>query len=240
MRLALECPTRLLGHVQPMADFDFVLAHLVLQDEQYAEHYRKSKKVKFVDNSVNELGEPGSLEDMATAMEAVGGNYIISPDWLGQNKRTVEAYRECAERFGKEYTIGVLQGSTFEEALACASVYKGSMIAVPYDVCSSKEDSPEVMALRRIAVVDRLPVDTGIHLLGFTTLEELELYAGFNHVVSIDTGIPVLLGLQEKSIRDPLEDKSQPTMVLMEDLEMGQNAWTAVCLNIALLRRYMP
>ena len=48
IKLALECPTRLLGDIQPLADFDFILAHLVLQDKEYAEYFSRSKRWKIL------------------------------------------------------------------------------------------------------------------------------------------------------------------------------------------------
>ena len=44
MKLALECPAKLSEDVQPLSDFDWVLAHLVLSDPEYAEYYRRGEK----------------------------------------------------------------------------------------------------------------------------------------------------------------------------------------------------
>ena len=72
MKLALECPNYLLKDLQPLTDFDFILTHLVLQDKVYAEYYRESRSFKILDNSVNELGIPCSLEEMVQALDTLG------------------------------------------------------------------------------------------------------------------------------------------------------------------------
>ena len=239
MRLALECRTELLELVQPFGDFDFCLAHEILKNQEYAKFYKESEREKIVDNSVNEDGEPVSLEDLKRAFETVEGTMIVSPDWLGNSKRTLEAYLECIELFGVEKVIGVVQGADFKEAIACASLYKGA-VAIPFDICSEKVDPPWIMGLRRALVVCNLPSDRIIHLLGFNSLDEFFFYEGKLNVVSIDTGVPVLLGLEGKDILDPLESKVKPTYNLMEGKKLTQSEWTGIIRNIALLRKYLP
>jgi len=242
MKLALECRTDMLEMVQPFADFDWILAHKVLKDNAYAEWYRNSKNVKFVDNSVNELGEPLSVEELKEAFEEVGGTYLVAPDYLGDTGRTIGAYQECIKVLPKEKVVGVIQGSDFTGAFECLGAYGKGLISVPYDLCSQKTDPPWLMALRRSLFISNLPRDGSIliHLLGFNTLDEFYWYQNMPFVLSIDTGIPILLGLQGLDILDPLEGKEKPTYPQMEKLELTQKGWTAILRNIALLRRYLP
>lgn len=239
MQLALESRTDMLEMVQPFADFDWILAGEVLKDEKHAEFYKSSTKAKFVDNSVNEEGEPISIENLKKAFEMVGGTYIVAPDWIGDADRTIESYKKCLEVFPKDTVIGVIQGPSFSDAMRCISEYKG-VLAVPYDICCKKTDPPWLMALKRALVVSNIPTDRYVHLLGFNSLDEFFWYEGRPHITSIDTGAPVLLGLQELDIMDPLESKAKPTYNQMLKLELTQTGWTAICRNIALLRRYLP
>lgn len=239
MKLALECPTHLLEMVQPFANFDFALASEILNDEVYATFYKESTKVKIVDNCLNEKGEPVSVEELKTACDMVGAHYVISPDWRGDCKRTTDAYLESVKVFGEEKVIGSLQGGTFQEALSCLDVYKGT-IAVPYMIGSKKEDAPWLMGLRRALVVSNIPSNRFVHLFGYTTWEELHWYEDKPNVISIDTGTPILLGLMGLDILDPLESKDLPTFNQMKDKELTQDKWTAICRNIALLRRHLP
>lgn len=240
MKLGLECPTAMLEMIQPLGDFDFILGHKVLEDDGYAEFYQNSDRFKILDNGVNEAGEPLSEQDLDKAMKMVDGNLIVAPDWMGDAKRTIESYIEFTKAHGRERVIGVLQASNFGEAFECLSAFGGGgVIAVPYDICSSREDSPLLMGIRRALIVCNIPNTTKVHLLGFTSLDEFFWYENRPNVVSIDTGIPVLLGLNSVDILDPLESKESPTLDLMEKVELTPQGWTGVCRNIAILRKFM-
>jgi len=248
MKLALECRTDLLGHVQPFADFDFCLAHKLLEDKEYLEYYKESGNiVKFVDNSVNEKGEPESIDKIIEAFKKVGGTYLVAPDYIGRAEETIKAYEEFKQRLIKEkipveLLAGVVQGPTFEHAYECLRVYSTGIICVPYDLCSEKTDPPWLMGLRRALFISHIPRDKGylVHLLGFNSLDEFFWYQTNPMVTSIDTGVPVLLGLQGLDILDPLPSKEQPTLNEMEKHDLNQQGWTAIIRNIGLLRKWMP
>jgi len=246
MKLALECSTKLLEMVQPFADFDFILAHKALEDEEYLKFYKESGNgLKIVDNSVNEEGTPESAEKLIEAFKEVGGTYLVAPDYLGDTQKTIQSYNECKtlmakEKIPLERLVGVVQGKVFEEAFECLKAYSSGLVCVPYDLCSEKTDSPWIMGLRRALFVAHVPKEYIVHLLGFTSLEEFFWYQNNPMVVSMDTGIPILLGLQGLDILDPLESKEQPTLNQIEKIELSQQGWTGIIRNIALLRRYMP
>lgn len=242
MKLALECRTDMLDMVQPFADFDFILAHKVLEDEAYAKHYQESDKLKIVDNSVNELREPLTLDQVVEVFEKVGGSYLISPDYIDDGNKTIEAYLECIKKVPKEKVLGVVHGPTFQDASRCAAVYGTGLIVVPFDLCSQLRDPPWLMGLRRALFISNVPYMEGrsIHLLGFTSIEEFDWYQSNPMVVSIDTGAPILLGLNGLDILEPLASKEEATFPQMEKIELTQNGWTGVIRNIALLRKHLP
>lgn len=234
MKLALESSTALLDMVQPFADFDWILVNRFLDDEVYAAYYRNSDNIKFVDNSVTELGEPMNLDDLEKVMSDANANYVVSPDWIGDYEKTIGAYPECAKRFGKERTIGVLQGSTPEEALKCLDIYENPLISIPYRVGGSEKGDPDwLKALRRQLVVAHIPADRMIHLLGFNTLDELRWYVNRPNIWGIDTDVPIRAGLLTKDFDE--FDRTQVT----DDIPLNQENWAGVCRNIALLRKYM-
>ena len=242
MKLALECRTDMLEMVQPFADFDFVLVHKVLEDEKYAEWYKDSSNVKFLDNSVNELGEPYPIDKIQEAAEAINATYIVAPDYLGDAVNTVKSWEECIKKFPPEKVVAVIQGKTFEEAYWCLNSYGNRIIAVPYDICSQKTDPPWLMGQRRALFIAHVPREQimGIHLLGFTGMDEFFWYQNNPMVATIDTGVPILLGLNSQDILEPLESKEKPTYNEMEKIELSQQGWTGVLRNLALLRRHMP
>ncbi len=233
MKLALECPDELLELVQPFADFDWVLVNRYLESDVYANYYRSSDRVKFVDNAVTENGEPCSVEELKQVFDDCGGTYVIAPDWIGEYQRTVDAYRECIGKLSKDIVVGVLQGSTPEEALKCLDAYEHKIVAVPYRVGGSvKGESNELMALRRELVVTHIPSDRVVHLLGFTALSEFPWYANRPNVWSVDTDVPIRAGLAVQDIDE--FDRTQEVSA-----ELNKENWAAICRNIALLRKHM-
>jgi len=246
MKLALECPASLLEQVQPLADFDFILAHLVLSDSAYADFYRGSTRTKILDNSVNELLEPLSLDQLKRAAEVVHPDLVVAPDYLGDSEKTISALDRAINVFGKGKVLPVVQGSTLREALDCSDYLHSELftsVAVPYDITSRRTDSLEVLAAGRQAVVMGLESSfSTIHLLGLTCLEELEAYRSSRKVVSIDTGSPVLHGLRGLRFgRDRMLAKAIPTLEQMGspagfEVDQGDVDFESIYYNIAYLR----
>lgn len=224
MKLALECPTYLLKDIQPLADMDWILTHLVLQDEAYAKFYRESNNFQILDNSVNELLDPCSLEDMKKANEVLGGvDVIVPPDYLGDHLSTEKALDKAVEVFGIDKILPVVQGHELRYVMECAEYFKKlgfTGIAVPYDITCNRTDSREVMASRRGEVIDPLVAEYDfydIHLLGMTTIEELKTYQDTEQVKSIDTGVPIVYGMNCMHLDEPWNfKKDKPTMSQME------------------------
>ncbi len=243
MKIALECPSSLLDDIQPLADFDFALTHLVLSDEKYAEWYKNSKRFKILDNSTNELLEPCSLEDIKKAADIIQPNLIVPPDHLGNHFATIESLDKAIKLFWIEKILPVVQGHELRYVLGCFDYIQNlgfKRVAVPYDILSSRQDNVTVMAENRQKVVNsiiaKMSIGSEIHLLGFNTLEELwDCNRGW--VTSIDTGSPILHGLCGKRYsKDSLIPKNTPTYNLMEkcDLNLGKSD---IFYNIAMLRK---
>ena len=222
MKLALECPTQILYEIQPLADYDFILTHLVFEDKTYRDYYKSSKRWKILDNSCNELLKPVPISALAEAAELVEPDLIVAPDYLGDSKRTLESIKESIRVFGIEKVLPVVQGSSYKEALNCFEEIASlgcECIAVPYDMGCERTDHPDQMALGRMqlvtSIISRVPISYYIHLLGMTTLEELTSYAS-GWIKSVDTGVPIMMGLDGRRLgRDRLRDKSQPTLSRM-------------------------
>lgn len=236
MKLALECPVNLLDQIQPFADFDFILANFAKSDKAYAEYYKRSTNYKMLDNGVTETGEPLSLGDIESIANDLVVDHIVARDYIGDYEKTVAGYAESVKKFGAERVLGVLQGSTPEEALKCHVVLEKACpaVLVPYHVGGSdRRKDPWLMTLKRALVISHLPTSRPIHLLGFTTLDEFQWYAGMSHVWAMDTDVPVKAGLavQDLSVFDRAT-KNVPTT-------LTKDSWAAVCRNIALLRKYM-
>ncbi len=223
MNIALECPTPLLEAVQPLADFDWILSHLVEADPTYAKWYQLSTRMKVLDNSVNELLEPVSIEKMTGAANIVNPTFIVAPDFLGDWEKTLSALEEAMGVFGRDRTLPVLQGSTLEECKACARDIKAMgfrRISIPYDILSERYFTLRRMGENRSSVLHHLGAHfSWIHLLGFTSPSELLDYVDRKNILSQDTGKPIMWGLRGDSMHlDDLYEESQgdPTLNKME------------------------
>ena len=248
---ALECPTECLRDIQPLADFEWILAHKVLQDKEYAEYYRDSTRMKVLDNSVNELLTPVSFRDIEKAQAIVNSDYIVSPDWLGDGKKTFDYFKDFIDNLGASSlkALPVLQGGSVAECLSYARKYlelEVVNIAIPYDLTCIRTDSLEKMAISRMAIVTDLLRSKSfrwIHLLGLTSLFELEVYRGWpDTTISLDTGSPIANGLANKKYGvDELLGKSIPTFEVMEEdmkaVDIAEADFSLVYYNIAYLRK---
>ena len=251
MKLALECPTYMLNDVQPLADLDFILTHLVLQDKEYANYYRHSNRTKILDNSVNEIGVPTSLNDILKAATIVQPNFVIPPDFLGNTRETYRTLCEAEVLFPRASLLPVIQGSSLEELRDYTRelVYKGyNYLALPYTILNEKGASLKTMAMARKNVVKAIQSNwpkLELHLLGMTTLEELEDYRYSGEVVSLDTGCPILNGLSNSLFgQSNLIEKNQtgkPEEATLNQISTKPTAvnYSSIYYNIAYLRKLL-
>lgn len=246
MKLALEVPTELLEDVHPLSDFSWILAHKVINDPDYAKFYRRYTGFKVLDNSVNELLEPLNIDFLVEAAERVGADVVVAPDYLGDDNKTMEALDVAIRAFGREKVMPVVQGSQVATVVKCLNYILNSgfkRVAVPYDILSARSSSLSGMEARRLEVVNhilsRVSIDFQIHLLGMTTLSELQ-WQNQGWVKSIDTGAPVLHGLRGLRFgQDSLLPKDKPTMNQMEGITSVDPEYSKqlIYYNIAYLRR---
>jgi len=247
MNIALETPTELLQAVQPLADFDWVLAHLVMEDASYALWYKESKRLKVLDNSVNELLEPMNPQEMIHAANYVDPDYLVAPDFLGDKEKTLHALDEAVGVFGQDVTLPVLQGETLEECQECAKAIKAwgfRRISIPYDILSDRRDSSlDQMGKNRNTLIANLGINfSWIHLLGFTTPKELLPYKEKLNILSQDTGKPIMWGLRKELMGIGAHylyarPQGDPTLSKMVQTVSSQTDLWAVYWNLAEYRR---
>ena len=243
MKLALESTTDLLSKVQGFGDFDWISFLRASKDKEYLNFYQQSTQPRVL-NLGDGVSEP-DVQQVKEVYEVLGSPVIISPDFAGEQLKTLTAYDAYCQEYGAENVIGVLQGASYKEVLGCLNVYKGQ-VAVSFNIGSADDTPNSIMALRRALIVSNIPADRFVHLLGFTTLDELEWYETKPNVLSINTGYPVMLGMKSEDILDIDKecDKAETTLSIMEQIEttnkeLSQTQWTGIIRNIALLRRYL-
>lgn len=242
MKLAIECPTKLLEQVQPLANFDWILAHKASQDTDYVNSYMKSRRLKVLDNGVCELREPIDTDTLVILAKGLNVDFVVPPDYLGDAARTLDALALMCDKINARKVFPVVQGSSVGIAIDCGRTIaqRGfDRVAIPI----LRGEPLTKMAQKRAEIVKSLAgYFQWIHLLGMTNFEEFQEYAGLPQVISIDTGAPVMYGLRGQRFGEfELEDKTTPTFNLMEadeDSTPSSPVLETIYYNIAFLRRF--
>jgi len=125
MRVAIIAPIPHL-EVARLSDFHLVLAHLVLENEHYAQFYRERSDdgdYIILDNGAAELGKSVDMDRLLEAADIVGPNEIVIPDVLYNFYATVDNLKTYGpwlrERLPGVKLMAVPQGKTLGEWLWC-------------------------------------------------------------------------------------------------------------------------
>ena len=219
IKLALQIPTKYLKAFSIFTDFDFALAHKVLEDKEYAEFYRKqsaSGRQVWLDNSMLELGEPLSEQDIIRAASYIKATHLIAPDKFDQSSWSVNQAINFKLRYGAFYNIiGCCHGTPKEQQEAL-KIYQHRNI-IP--TLSYRED-------RSWYTADKWGP---VHFLGFGNLQNI-LDA---KPTSIDTDFPIRLGMigmplttTDRNDKTPLPPVDFNTLLTQDQLKMAVwNCW---------------
>jgi hypothetical protein len=235
INLALEIPTTQLQAWSPLADFDFVLAHQVLADDGYMNHFRARPKGRMVmlDNSLHELGAPLPISDILAAARMVKADYVIAPDNMDHAKWTVDQFYEMRDAYHEGGdVIGVLAGTTpYEREYCLEHIRKGSIVCLPF---------------RRARVewfLEQAIDHARIHLLGMSSDWELNVWAWLqtaypSTAFSVDTSKPIKAGLLGTQLAHgmPTRGLSISSKDLLDFKHVSENQDLLVRRNIGWLR----
>lgn len=188
IKLSLEIPTPLLADLTSRTDMDFVLAHRVLEDEEYRRFYasRGQGRELLLDNSMHELGEPLPIKDLKDAAIRVHADYVVTPDRLGDPEWTLAQFFAAKKELAPAFKIAVaMSGRTPEERQEyLREVYDAQMLCLPY-----RENRLEWWEEQKPRWWSR------IHLFGVSTLNELREWVkiedGSLRRFSVDTAKPL-------------------------------------------------
>lgn len=140
-----------------LGDFDFVLAHIALRDEEYRKHYIKQDRVVYLDNGVWETGTPVDAKTMIELAIEMQPDYVYATDYINDSKRTVAAVAEfCA--ITSKYSdfsskiVATSQGRTFSDWYTCIKrllKIKGvDVIAIPRHIKEDMHEYEDNIAIR--------------------------------------------------------------------------------------------
>lgn len=126
IQISHEAPISLMPLVRELTDYDYCLVHLLDQDPNYVEYFKKSKAMGrkiIMDCSVYELGHSYDWEKYDHWIRTIQPDEYIVPDvFMKMNENHSEWYlwmthhgNSIAQDFPKIKTIGVVQGHALKE-----------------------------------------------------------------------------------------------------------------------------
>jgi len=241
MKLGMEIPTKYLPDWSPLCDFDFALAHKVLEDPRYEKFYATRPKGREVilDNSMHELGKPLSPAELEIAAKRINADYVIAPDMLGEVEKNYEWFVQTHRVLGSRFKIAVVMcGRTQEEReLFLGNVREASLLCLPFREDRLGWYRDHHKTLERW---DR------IHLLGVSTPEDLRWFSNrakrdVPFRWSVDTSKPIKWGLCRKltSAMSSLRGAPVDSNELLNVDDVSEEQMVHIFYNIAHLRTLM-
>lgn len=210
-RISHEVPISLLNKSLQFNDYDYSLVHMLVENQEYYEFYKKQAKTReqILDNSAFELGNSFSPDIFAEYVEDIKPSHYIVPDKIGDYQATMDYFEDFTQKYslpGKK--IGVVQGTNEKEFIDCFRFMNEhcDKVAIPFHspYYSTIVNSNNLQIIRmkgRLQAVQMLKdkglISKPIHLLGCSLPQEF--YKIDKSVIeTIDTSNPIALGLEHK------------------------------------------
>lgn len=201
MKVAFELPYKHIKKLKNYQDYNFLLAHKVLDDPQYRADYGVGAGV--LDNSQYELGEPLEIRQLHMATRLCQPDVVIAPDWLGDREKTVRSYKEASALIEGE-VAGVVQGENTLDMLKCyGELLKQGCVFICLPFRLNRVELMELVVQQNL-----MSPNVWYHFLGLKSLKELRaiLALGLGPNTSIDTSKPIKAALYNKSMYDNLRN----------------------------------
>ena len=168
MKVAILAP---IPHLEAFCttDYHLVLSHLVHQDPEYAEFYKRQSSHSYIilDNSAHEFGKETDGERLLEAAELCGAHEIVLPDRLffGRDtlRKSTAGYKYLSDvvLLGTNFLV-VPQGRTLKEWRECLR----GLLELSTTVGLSKDYETWPGGLPRLAKIIMKEGGRQIHLLG--------------------------------------------------------------------------
>lgn len=220
VKISHEVPFCLLEKSREFNDYDYMLPHLMDENEEYRNFFYESKKMGryiVMDNSLHELGEAYNTERLLHWINEIKPDEFIVPDVWENYAESIRNARSWAGVFAgimfpKNTTkVAVVQAKNIYEAGLCVQTYRDlgyKKIAFSYGAEYYHEMCPHPnkdlgKAIGRYMVISQfmnnktlLPGDR-VHLLGTASPIEFGMYKNIPCIESIDTSNPIMAAIGE-------------------------------------------
>jgi hypothetical protein len=200
MKTALIAPISLFKTTNFTEDkYHLLLAHLVDTHPEYASFYKELSQQGhhiLLDNSVHELGEPGSADFLVRMAKRVGASEIALPDTPFHCNSTLRSSERAVEIIRKHLPqiklMGIPQGHDIDDLLDCMQ----GLQELGIDTIGLTNDY-EVWGgglLKLIRQIRRCGHDQPIHILGWSrdlyALAELGRFSKEYNIYGVDSAKP--------------------------------------------------
>ncbi len=257
MQVSHEVPLSVLSKSEEFNDYDYCLLHLTYENKTYKEYYqnaiKKGRKV-LLDNSLFELGDALTLEEVAQGVRELQPTWVVVPDCLDNKNTTISRFKEWVEQYSDldVLTIGVVQGKTIDELIECYSFMSqyADKIAIPFDSAAFQEyeinssNKLEKWCMGRQKFIQQLVTEKKWnyykphHLLGCSLAVEFSnpLYTDLN-IETLDTSNPVVAAIHQLRYNvDGLKVKPSVKLCDLIDYKLTEYEERLMLYNIQMFR----
>ena len=255
IKISHEVPFCLLEKSREFNNYDYLLPHLMDENEEYRNFFYESKKMGryiVMDNSLHELGEAYNTERLMYWVNEIKPNEFIVPDVWEDYTASVRnaklwAQVELPEGVTK---VAVVQAKSLHEAYLCVQSYKDfgyKKIAFSYGASYYNEVYPHInkdfgKAMGRLWVISLLYKNKVIakkdrvHLLGTAMPFEFKFYKDYPFIESIDTSNPIMAALEGTKYTDGQHPKPKLNMNEVQTWPIEKVDVDLVYYNVILFR----
>ena len=239
MKINHEVPRALLPLSEKFNNYDFVLPHLLDEDDEYRQYFIEAKRkgrYLIMDNSLHELGHAYDSVRLLYWIKQLEPDEFIVPDvWENMHQTCAKAKHWLQYTYPKNTTlVAVVQAKSYGEAYECYNNLESlgykkiafSYGANYYNEVSNHPNKDVGKALGRREVISKM-YQTGIikdnsriHLLGCAVPQEFYWYNAFTFVESLDTSNPIMATL-EGTKYDEGGLKSKPKANMNDHFDMS-------------------
>jgi hypothetical protein len=252
VKLSHEVPFCLLEKSREFNDFDYLLPHLMDENEEYRNFFYKSKEMGryiVMDNSLHELGEAYNTERLMHWINEIKPNEFIVPDVWEDYAASVRNAKLWAQIELPEgvLKVAVVQAKSLHEATLCTQAYKDfgyRKIAYSYGAQYYHDLAPHPnkdfgKAIGRFMVINDLinskilSHTDRVHLLGTASPIEFGLYKNIKCIESIDTSNPIMATIEGRTYNDlGLSPKPTANMNSHQNMQLKGEFYPEVFLEI--------
>lgn len=258
IKVSHEVPLSLLEESRSFNDFDYALVHLFEEQPQYLQFYIDSVEMGrdvLLDNSIFELGDAFDDVTFAYWIDKLRPTRFVIPDVMHDCDGTLRNLYKWIIKYdnlpGK--TIGVVQGTTYEELTKCyleiANLCDEISINVAKKYYPIKDQSKSLEWNYMVGRQDLIQrwIDDGVinyskphHLLGCRLPQEFSYYKNMDFITSLDTSNPIVHGIEGIAYDEfGLQKKSSTLLANLIDIELSQRQRLDVYYNIQQFKNMM-